>query len=370
MPTTIRTTEPRELLSLVPYQLGFRPEDSAVLVSLRGERGRVGLVARVDLEDLADPSTGPTLARTLVRHLEHDGARHAVLVLYPAPGSDLARTAAAREAVEIAAGEWLGPLACWVVGETGWWSPDCVDPGCCPPGGRPLAELESTQVGAHMVLSGTAVLSHRGELGALPEAEPRARRSARRAAARWSERGRRALPVPTEAGRWRAESFALWRTLVTRSTVAPSSRRGPGTPPEIGRLIAALDDLLCRDAVLLSLLPGGVAVAERLLAGDDSDVGGALGTLMDPVDGVAPQEEAIAPAVRVLETVAAHASRRAAAPALTLLAVVAWWQGDGARAGLHVERALDGDPDHRLARLLAETLAAGLPPGWVRARRG
>ena len=34
-PKTIRATEPRELLALIPFQLGFHPTDSVVLVSLR-----------------------------------------------------------------------------------------------------------------------------------------------------------------------------------------------------------------------------------------------------------------------------------------------------------------------------------------------
>ena len=47
MSTTITTRDVRELLSLVPFQLGFRPAESVVLMSLRGSRGRAGLVARV-----------------------------------------------------------------------------------------------------------------------------------------------------------------------------------------------------------------------------------------------------------------------------------------------------------------------------------
>jgi hypothetical protein len=35
MTTTIRTDSPRELLALIPYQLGFRPTDSLVVVSIR-----------------------------------------------------------------------------------------------------------------------------------------------------------------------------------------------------------------------------------------------------------------------------------------------------------------------------------------------
>ncbi|HEY8717893.1 DUF4192 family protein, partial [Pengzhenrongella sp.] len=84
MDTTIRVREPRELLALLPYQLGFRPQESAVAVALRAPRGRVGLIARVDLPDLGDVLNGPQLARGLVSHLVSDGARRAVLVIYTA----------------------------------------------------------------------------------------------------------------------------------------------------------------------------------------------------------------------------------------------------------------------------------------------
>lgn len=142
MPTTIRSHDPRELLSLIPYQLGFRPHESAVLVSLRGERGRTGLVARVDLADLADPEHGPHVARSLVGHLVDDGAGRAVLVVYTAAD---ARSGAGRRAaqqtldnLERAGEHFLGPWSCWVVSPTGYHGLDCEDTGCCPPGGRPL----------------------------------------------------------------------------------------------------------------------------------------------------------------------------------------------------------------------------------------
>lgn len=84
MPTTIRTREPRELLALVPYQLGFHPAESAVVVSLRGPRSTVGTIARMDLADLADPVHGADAARALMGHLLADGARRVVVVLYTA----------------------------------------------------------------------------------------------------------------------------------------------------------------------------------------------------------------------------------------------------------------------------------------------
>ena len=75
-----------------------------------------------------------------------------------------------------------------------------------------------------------------------------------------------------------------------------------------------------------------------------------------------------APAAEQLWT---ECTRRAPAPLdaapATLLAVGAWLRGDGAMANVALERALDSRPTYTLARLLADGLAACLPPAELRA---
>ena len=91
----------------------------------------------------------------------------------------------------------------------------------------------------------------------------------------------------------------------------------------------------------------------------------AVGAIIDPRCAVEPPAVETAAHVRVLESVVAHGRRGAQPPALTLLALLAWWQGDGARARLLLERALSEDPAYTLAQLLDATLAAAVPPGWI-----
>jgi hypothetical protein len=55
------------------------------------------------------------------------------------------------------------------------------------------------------------------------------------------------------------------------------------------------------------------------------------------------------------------APRYVAAPA-TLLAFAAWLAGRGALAQCALDRVFDDDPDYSLGLLLADALAAGLPP--------
>ena len=46
-PTRIRLGGPSDILAVLPYQLGFHPRESLVVVSLHGTR--MGLVQRIDL---------------------------------------------------------------------------------------------------------------------------------------------------------------------------------------------------------------------------------------------------------------------------------------------------------------------------------
>ncbi|MFC8924140.1 DUF4192 domain-containing protein [Cellulosimicrobium sp. NPDC057127] len=383
MTTLIRARGPRELLAYVPYRLGYRPRDSVVLVGLRGPRGRVGLVVRADVEDLADLESGPQVARTVLGHLSADGARRVVLVVYtdaplragaPTAARERAAVEHCRETVEAL----LGPTDVWVVSSTGWGSLDCTDPTCCPAEGRPLRELQGSAVGAHMVLAGESVADSREDALRIPRAAPDARRRAARAARRARTRpgavdarptGTADLASPATALAWRVEGLEAWRcatNLVADGSGHPSAVL---PAPLLGRLEAALESVPVRDAVLLSLVPGGDDdLPERTVRGVDADAGtgAAIARLVDPAVALPPDPAVTGAARVVLEAVVAHAARGRAAPALTLLALVAWWHGDGGRAAQRLREALAQDPAYRLALLLSSAVDAGVPPGWVR----
>lgn len=372
--TTLRVSEPRELLALIPHQMGFRPDESVVLVSLRPPRGRVGLVVRVDLPDLADPDHGPRLARALVGHLDRDGAQRALLVVYtrddPRYGVGGEVVEAAVEHVRDAAAAPFGEVAAWVVTSTGFLSLDCRDE-CCPPGGRPLEELESTAVGAQMVLVGSAVADSREDVGRIRPAGGEVRRSVTRVRQRWSQRREAAVTAGDAATvSWWRDCLEAWRETVRR---AQEGEPVPA-PRLLGRVEAGLRDVRVRDAVLVTLVPGTGELAERSLAEAqvselvDAGMRRALATIVDP--SVAERAPDVTTTVheRVLEAVVAHGEKERQAPALTLLGLLAWWRGDGARAQILLARALRCEPGYRLAALIDEALACGMPPGWVRAR--
>jgi len=372
--TTLRVSEPREILSLLPYRLGFRPRDSAVAVSLRPPRNRVGVVMRVDLSALSDVHVGGQVARTMVATMGRDRAQSTVLVVYvdddprSDPGPTGALVARAVHHYREAAQAPLGDVAVWVVTATGYLSFDCART-CCPPGGRPLHELESTQVSARMVLEGALVAGSRDDLVRIPSADAARRRVVARSRRRWEERLVTARAHgPRAVERWRSGAVASWRAAVD---LVAGRAQAHATAPW-GRLEAGLQDRRVRDAVLASFVPDVGDLPERSVLGElpdvrvDREMGRVTAAIVDATHGMPAPTASVRLHEETLEAVVAHGRRSAQAPALTLLAVLAWWRGDGARTSILLARALEDDPGYRLARLLDSALGSGLGPGWTR----
>lgn len=140
---TLRLSGPADLISAIPYLMGFHPTESVVLVGLNGQQ--VAVTARLDLDAGAQPvhDTLATLAAS---------ADSVVAVVYteqPAP-------------------RWLTELpvldAVLVTGE-GWRSLLCDDPTCCPPQLRPLPDPASP-IAAQAVLAGLGTVPNREQLEA------------------------------------------------------------------------------------------------------------------------------------------------------------------------------------------------------------
>lgn len=421
--TVVRVAGPEDLLAYIPYRLGFEPAESVVAVSLTGPRQRVGLVARVDLADLRlrqpdDPHgpDGAATARWLTDHVVADGADRAVVVLYTAT-DPTAPSGAARRAVDLLRARLerrLPGTEAWLVAPTGFRALDCADPLCCPAEGRPLSTLKGSRVAAHMVLEGRTVAGTREERYTLRAAPEQARTQARRAAARWTDTYRRlldatrfpdgggpidrttpvrrteqrqgaafgpraveahALRAERELAEWGAESLDLWRSAMRAAADVRPGQPLTLSPVDLGKIGAALADTPVRDAVLLSLAPGteeaALRTARRQVDGDtDTATGAVMARIVDPEQGVPPDEAITRAARHVLEAVVTHVPRNRRAPAYLLLALIAWWRGDGGLAAERVSDALGVDPGYRLALLLRGAIAGGVPPGWVRREQG
>jgi hypothetical protein len=81
----VRLTTPGELVASVPALCGFPPQESVVVLSLRGPRRRLGLTVRVDLPPpTARPDPVPELADLLAERVAADGGSAGALLVFSA----------------------------------------------------------------------------------------------------------------------------------------------------------------------------------------------------------------------------------------------------------------------------------------------
>src|SRR5581483_46765 len=211
-----------------------------------------------------------------------------------------------------------------LVGADRFWSYTGTDPVCCPAAGRQVdpSSAGATSVAAAHALRGHAVLPSRDDLVATVQpvagiAADSMDQALERAAADYLRLG------PDEFTR-------TARRLIDDLAQRWADPRAVLTHDEAAVLGMALHDIVLRDEVLLH-------------AGRDDEVWrrllGALARLVQP-----PLD----------------------APTCTLLAWVAYLQGDGVIAMTALDRALASDPDYTMAGLLASALNGQLPPDELR----
>lgn len=202
---TLRT--PAELADALPYLLGFRPENSVVLIALHGRRGRFGGRARLGIPARAEdwPAVAEQLAQCLVSGCERREARPdgVVAFLCQEPGGSAGDTSgqsgqgAAGGAAETsgrgAAGvasadsgrqvvERLRPLAQALrtacgsldvpvlevvcISDGRFWTYCCPDQRCCPAEGTRLLPAGTSVLAAATAYSGRLVGLDQGKLRA------------------------------------------------------------------------------------------------------------------------------------------------------------------------------------------------------------
>ena len=143
-PTCIRLGGPSDILAVLPYQLGFHPRDSLVVVSLHGTR--MGLVQRIDLPAVEQ---APRAVRALLPALLREAPDGVLLLGYESTTGDALPLIAAMGS---AAGDvGLAVRDRIVVRDGRWSSLQCDDPSCCPAGGRPLPAAHEVPAVAEFV---------------------------------------------------------------------------------------------------------------------------------------------------------------------------------------------------------------------------
>jgi len=315
---SVRLCSPADVLAATPYLLGFHPSESLVILGIRGRGLRFHV--RGDLPD--DRADGEVLAESYAGLFKHHRVEGVVLIGYGTAERAEPLLSATREAMRIRGIEIQDVLRAH---EGRYWSLECGSPECCPPEGRPYDPVTSA-VAVEATFAGMVALPDRNavvrsldgptgpELVAIEDAADRASLRLVRQVT-----GRNVRKAVLEAG------VAALDEAVTR--YADGQRL---TDDEVAWLVTLLHVVAFRDR------------AWKRIDGDGEE--GRRVHLALWADLVRRSEPALA------------------APVAVLLAYVCWRAGDGLRASIAVDRALDADPVYSAARLMAEILDRAIPP--------
>jgi hypothetical protein len=145
-----------------------------------------------------------------------------------------------------------------------------------------------------------------------------------------------------------ARVLRRWRELIAA---------GAAEVDDPAMFLVALRDVRLRDAMMFTLIPGSGRTPELVLSGEVLKPG-------DDLWGHRPDDDLVGRGRRLLAALVRVAPPGDRAEVLSILAWLAWWCNDAVRCRLLVDLALTDRPEHRLARLVLQLHAAGIPPTW------
>jgi hypothetical protein len=374
--TAIRLRGPADVLASLPYQLGYHPEDSVVVLALSD--GVVGLVERLDLPP---PSAVLEAAGSLVLPVVRSGFDAVLLLGFESadrsarPVLDALDRGLAEQGVSI--------VHRLLVRDDRWSSLDCGST-CCPTGWQPLPEPASTPAVADFVRLGMVPRGRRADLAEAVRADPalseavaaelrRPRPPAPGSAFFGADRRGRDLSGPAR----RLASLSVWadvlgvgpsgaadEAVVDDGVARSSARARTARPAEVAELVRSLRDVHLRDGLLAWLCPGFLPLCDL-----DEDLVDALQSTLGPLPDapVTPPLGDDGPltgkgVLTRLEGLVRAVPDGEAAPLSTVLAYVAWYHGQGTLARVALDRALGDVPDYRLAGLVEQLVDLGLRP--------
>lgn len=315
---TFTARRPEDLLALVPYLLGFHPEDSLVLLTFGATAA--SFHARVDLP--IDAESQREVAALLVGAARNNSVEKAMVMLY----SDDAAVSQAQAQVLLAA---LGEVGVEVIDVLRADGDRYFRVGCDDEGGTAY-DLSSHAFTAECVLAGQRAHSSREELAdslvGVDQADASAvERAARRFAdslgpARRDNTSAEVLSALHEHGVWFLRRIREF-----------SEDRVPVSPADAGRML-----------VLAALVPTRDAAWAEM------------------------SRKTAVRQVELWQGLVRRSPRDLYPGAGALLAFAAWLAGDGALAWCALDRCLEVDPDYSLGHLVAQALTHAVPPTtWV-----
>lgn len=309
-PTISKLRGPADVAAVIPYLLGFQPNESLVLVALEGPRKRFGPVLRIDLVDdrgLWELQLGQILAGVRSNRMR--------LVIVATFSANAALADARTDLVLAALAEMDVALEdAFRTDGRRWWSYTCHDPMCCSPDGMAY-DVGTSRVAAEAVLSGMTFEPDRDALRArfAPAAE-----DTRLAVASEVDRLRRTDPTTLPAA-----ASTMLAARVTRLATHPEEL----TPSDVAWLALAVQSFRGQGSAL--------ALVERAGAAGHFELWRAV--MCRVADALLP-------------------------PPGCLTAFSAWLDGRGVLASHALDRVFEVAPSHPLARSLERLLTDVVDP--------
>jgi len=326
----VRISSPLSLLAAIPGLLKFEPDHSIVVLGTGQPGSEVELTLRYELPDPGNPRRAAALADSVLGIISAQRITTAAAVGYGGEAEVSPVVAALRSrAAEV--GITLTEV---LRAEDGrYWSYICANPRCCPPEGTAF-DVADHPVTRAFAASGLRILASRAELAATLD------------------------PADGEQARQMRHATRKAERQLTRSVVRMARA---GHPVTGRRLIAAVGQLMVVDAI------------RRYRSGDTISIESAAWATL-ALRETRVRDDAWA---RMLpEYHEAHKRlwadlTRLAQPGYvpapaSLLAFIAWQQGDGALGNVALDRALADSRRYSMAKLLRRVLDAGAPPSMAR----
>jgi hypothetical protein len=304
-------TSPHDLLSAIPFVIGFKPENSIILISIKEDS--VSMAMRIDFP----PSLDQSQLDQLISHLKRDNAESILAVFYTSSVDSNSQEVISVLMKELE-NENLGLRESLVVSQNRWRSLLCDDRQCCPDEGSPLPELQNSRIAVEQVALGKPLpFENMDELVAS------------------------LAPLPEDS----ELLFNLSHVTPIDYQLDPTSSQREGAEAVIDFMADFQAEGLCRDKKLIAL------VLTRLLDLQVRDF--ALGSVT---------EETINNYFSAWRWLMRIAPKGYVAPVATLFAAVAYERGDGALAQRALDRVEADDPEYAMLGLFRQVFSRGWSP--------
>jgi hypothetical protein len=310
MPTL---TSAHDLITAVPFLIGFHPTQSIVLISVKD--GAIGLAMRIDLPEQLESDA----INQLAQHFIKEGSESALLVAY----MPIEREDGDCLLISLGAGLISNGIAIQesiVVRDGRYRSIICRDLECCPQMGNTVPAIEESQIAAEHVVAGIPMpYANIADLIESLAADPYS------FDCDWQDEVSRFFieEESQELGALRRDGVETMSLLIDEYRIG----RGPTERTLVARMIGRMSDVQVRDYAL------GVHTEESY------DL---YFTMWRELLRLAP--------------------RGYVAPIACIVAAMAYEGGDGALAHKALDRAFDDDEHYPLASLLRRVFNAGWPP--------